>query len=323
MFKPKISVVVTVYNEEENIKPLIEQITNALKDFEYEIVYVDDGSSDNTLKVLKSIEHPRLKVVEFRKNYGQSLALMAGIDHATGEYIATMDGDLQNDPSDIPTMLNLAESEGYDMVAGNRANRKDGMVLRKLPSAIANYIIRRSSGVHLKDYGCALKVFKADLAKELGLYGELHRFIPVLAHLEGAKITQVDVKHHARKFGTSKYGLNRTFKVVSDLLLMLFFKKYLQKPMHLFGNTGVFVFFVGVLINLYLAVLKFGFGMDIWGKPLMILGMMLIIAGIQLITVGIIIEIQMRTYFESQAKRPYKVRNIYKGERLLEMENIE
>ncbi|MCH2083832.1 MAG: glycosyltransferase family 2 protein [Saprospiraceae bacterium] len=320
--RPKISVVVTVYNEEENIQPLIDQISDALGNFEYEIVYVDDGSTDNTLATLKSIKHDRLKVVEFRKNYGQSLALMAGIDHATGEFIATMDGDLQNDPSDIPSMLKRAEEGNYDMVAGNRANRKDGMVLRKLPSAIANYIIRRSSGVHLKDYGCALKVFRAELAKELGLYGELHRFIPVLAHLEGAKITQVDVKHHARKFGTSKYGLNRTFKVVSDLLLMLFFKKYMQKPMHLFGNTGVFVFFVGVLINFYLAVLKIGFGQDIWGKPLLILGLMLIIGGIQLITVGIIIEIQMRTYFEAQSKRPYKVRNIYKGERLVEMEEM-
>jgi glycosyltransferase involved in cell wall biosynthesis len=320
--RPKISVVVTVYNEEENIQPLIDQISDALENFEYEIVYVDDGSTDNTLATLKSIKNDRLKVVEFRKNYGQSLALMAGIDHATGEFIATMDGDLQNDPSDIPSMLKMAEEGDYDMVAGNRANRKDGMVLRKLPSAIANYIIRRSSGVHLKDYGCALKVFRAELAKELGLYGELHRFIPVLAHLEGAKITQVDVKHHARKFGTSKYGLNRTFKVVSDLLLMLFFKKYMQKPMHLFGNTGVFVFFVGVLINFYLAVLKIGFGQDIWGKPLLILGLMLIIGGIQLITVGIIIEIQMRTYFEAQSKRPYKVRNIYKGERLVEMEEM-
>jgi glycosyltransferase involved in cell wall biosynthesis len=320
--RPKISVVVTVYNEEENIQPLIDDISDALENFEYEIVYVDDGSTDNTLATLKSIKHDRLKVVEFRKNYGQSLALMAGIDYATGEFIATMDGDLQNDPSDIPSMLKMAEEGDYDMVAGNRANRKDGMVLRKLPSAIANYIIRRSSGVHLKDYGCALKVFRAELAKELGLYGELHRFIPVLAHLEGAKITQVDVKHHARKFGTSKYGLNRTFKVVSDLLLMLFFKKYMQKPMHLFGNTGVFVFFVGVLINFYLAILKIGFGQDIWGKPLLILGLMLIIGGIQLITVGIIIEIQMRTYFEAQSKRPYKVRKIYKGERLLEMEKM-
>ncbi len=305
----KISVVVSVYNEEDNIRPLVDKITQALEGYAYEIIYVDDGSTDRTVEVLRSIEHPHLKTIVFRKNYGQSLALMAGIDHASGEYIATMDGDLQNDPDDIPMMLKVAEEGSYDMVAGNRANRKDGFILRKIPSYIANYIIRTSSGVHLKDYGCALKLFKADLAKDLGLYGELHRFIPVLAHLEGGSITQVDVKHHPRQFGTSKYGLGRTFKVVSDLLLMLFFKKYLQKPMHLFGNAGLLLLAVGIVINLYLGFLKI-LGQDIWGKPLLILGLLLVIAGIQFITIGIVVEIQMRTYFESQQKRPYKIRNI-------------
>lgn len=305
----KLSVVVCVYNEEENIKPQIQRIAEALEGYEYEMVFVDDGSKDNTLKELYSVEHPRLRVVELKKNYGQSLALMAGIDYAQGEYIATMDGDLQNDPSDLPRMLKIAEEEGFDMVAGNRANRKDGMVLRKIPSRIANYIIRSTTDVHLKDYGCALKVLKADLAKDLGLYGELHRFVPVLAHLEGARITQVDVKHHARQFGKSKYGLSRTFKVVSDLLLMLFFKKYMQKPMHLFGNVGVALFMLGLLINAYLLVLKL-MGQDIWGRPLIILGMMLLFGGIQFITIGIVVEIQMRTYFESQQKKPYKVRNV-------------
>ena len=310
---PKLSVVVCVYNEEENIRPLVERISDALQEYDYEIVYVDDGSTDNTMKELKAIEHDRLVIVEFKKNYGQSLALMAGIDYAQGDYIITMDGDLQNDPSDIPMMLKIAEEGDWDMVAGNRANRKDGVFLRKLPSKIANYIIRSSAGVHLKDYGCALKVFKSDLAKDLGLYGELHRFIPVLAVLEGARITQVDVKHHARQFGTSKYGLGRTFKVISDLLLMLFFKKYLQKPMHLFGNLGVLLFSAGLLINLYLGVLKI-LGNDIWGKPLMILGLMLVVGGIQFITIGIVVEIQMRTYFESQHKKPYKVRRVISGQ---------
>ncbi|MBX2870762.1 MAG: glycosyltransferase family 2 protein [Saprospiraceae bacterium] len=313
--RPKISVVVTVYNEELNIKPLIDRISDALEEYDYEMVYVDDGSTDNTLKELYSNGHPRLKVVELMKNYGQSLALMAGIDQSKGEYIATMDGDLQNDPSDIPAMLKLAEEGRWDMVAGERANRQDGMILRKIPSRIANYIIRNASGVKLKDYGCALKVFKNEIAKDLGLYGELHRFIPVLAHLEGARITQVPVKHHARQFGTSKYGLSRTFKVVSDLLLMLFFKKYMQKPMHLFGNTGVLLFVVGVLINLYLMVLKI-MGQDIWGKPLMILGLMLVLGGVQFITIGIIVEIQMRTYFESQQKKPYKIREMQMGEKV-------
>ena len=303
----KLSVVVCVYNEEENIKPQVERIAEALEGYEYEMVFVDDGSKDKTLQELYSITHPRLRVVELKKNYGQSLALMAGIDYAQGEYIATMDGDLQNDPSDLPRMLKIAEEEGFDMVAGNRANRKDGMVLRKIPSQIANYIIRGTTDVHLKDYGCALKVLKADLAKDLGLYGELHRFVPVLAHLEGAKITQVDVKHHARQFGKSKDGLSRTFKVMSDLLLMLFFKKYMQKPMHLFGNVGVFLFISGLLINLYLLIVKL-MGYDIWGRPILILGMMLLLGGIQFITIGIVVEIQMRTYFESQQKKPYKVR---------------
>lgn len=308
----KISAVVTVYNEELNIKPLVERITAALDGMEYEIVYVDDGSTDNTLKELYSINHPRLKVVEFRKNYGQSAALMAGIEAAEGEFIATMDGDLQNDPADLPAMLKLAEEGDYDMVAGERANRKDGWVLRKIPSLIANFIIRNTSGVHLKDYGCALRVFRSEVAKDMGIYGELHRFIPVLAHLEGARIVQIPVKHHAREFGVSKYGLGRTFKVISDLLLMLFLKQYMQRPMHLFGNTGVLLLLSGLLINGYLGILKI-MGQDIWGKPLLILGLLLVLGGIQFITIGIVVEIQMRTYYESQKKRPYKVRRIVKG----------
>ena len=311
--KPKISIVVTVYNEADNIRPLVSRIEEALAGIDYELVYVDDGSRDDTVKNLRAIQNKRLTIIEFRKNYGQSLALMAGIDHAAGEYIATMDGDLQNDPADIPLMLAKAESEGWDMVAGNRANRQDGFLLRKLPSRIANWMIRQAAGVHLKDYGCALKVFRAEIAKDLGLYGELHRFIPVLAHLEGARITQVDVRHHAREHGQSKYGLNRTFKVMSDLLFMLFLKRYLQKPMHLFGNAGLLLFAIGVVINLYLAFVKIILGHDIWGKPLLILGLMLVIAGIQLITIGFVLEMQMRTYYESQQKRPYRVRSISKN----------
>ncbi len=310
----KLSVVVSVYNEELNVKPLVQQISDALKGYDYEIIYVDDGSNDDTVKNLRALPHPTLKVVEFRKNYGQSLALMAGIDYATGDYIITMDGDLQNDPSDIPMMLKTLQEGDWDLVVGLRKNRQDGMVFRKIPSNIANWIIRTTSGVKMKDYGCALKVFRAEIAKDMGLYGELHRFIPVLASLEGARITQVDVKHHARQFGTSKYGLGRTLKVVSDLLLMLFFKKYMQKPMHLFGNWGLLLFGIGSIINLYLLFLKIGLGQDIWGKPLLILGLMLVVAGIQLITMGIVIEIQMRTYFESQQKRPYKVRRVTMGQ---------
>ncbi len=308
----KLSIVISVFNEEENIRPMTEQVDAALEGFDYEIIYVDDGSTDGTLAELKSIKNGRLKVIELRKNYGQSLALMAGIDEAIGDYIVTMDGDLQNDPADIPMMLKIAEEGDWDLVAGLRANRQDGLFLRKIPSLIANWIIRTSTNVRMKDYGCALKVFKKEIAKDLGLYGELHRFIPVLAHLEGAKITQVDVTHHPRRFGKSKYGLGRTFKVVSDLLLMLFLKKYLQRPMHLFGNMGVVLFLIGAAINLYLGFLKL-MGHDIWGKPLLLLGILLVIAGIQLVTIGIVVEIQMRTYYESQNKRPYKVRKIYGG----------
>jgi glycosyltransferase involved in cell wall biosynthesis len=310
MKQPKLSVIICVYNEEENIKPLNQRINEALTGIDYEIVYVDDGSTDSTLKEIKALKDEKVVLVELRKNFGQSSALYAGIEQASGEYMVTMDGDLQNDPSDIPMMLNLAETEEWDLVAGFRKNRQDGVFFRKLPSKIANSIIRSSTGVHIKDYGCTLKVFKSDLAKNIGLYGELHRFIPVLASLEGARITQVDVKHHAREFGKSKYGINRTFKVISDLLLMLFFKKYMQKPMHLFGGAGLVFFFIGLVINGYLFAQKL-MGNDIWGKPILLLGIVFLLAGIQLITVGIIADLLMRTYYESQKKRPYKVRKVH------------
>jgi len=309
----KLSIVVCVYNEEQNIKPLVEQITSACEGIDYEIIYVDDGSTDRTVKEILDLKHPRMVLVEFKKNFGQSSALAAGIEHASGEYIVLLDGDLQNDPSDVPGMLELAEKEGWDMVAGERKNRKDGMFLRKIPSWIANAIIRGTTNVHIKDYGCTLKLFKSDLAKSLGLYGELHRFIPVLASFEGASITQVEVKHHSRKFGKTKYGMGRTFRVVSDLLLMLFFKKYLQRPMHLFGTWGIFITLIGIAINMYLLVLKI-LGNDIWGKPLLLLGILLIMAGFQLITIGIIAEIVMRTYYESQDKTPYRIKRIVKSE---------
>lgn len=310
MSEPKLSIIICVFNEEQNIKPLNKWINESIQDIDYEIVYVDDGSTDRTRHEIISLNDPRVVLVEFRKNYGQSSALYAGIEHARGEYLVTMDGDLQNDPSDIPMMLKMAEDEDWDLVAGIRKNRQDGVFLRKIPSKIANSIIRNSTGVHIKDYGCTLKVFKSDLAKNIGLYGELHRFIPVLASLEGARITQVDVKHHAREFGKSKYGINRTFKVVSDLLLMLFFKKYMQKPMHLFGGLGLVFFIIGTFINTYFLFEKI-MGHDIWGKPMLLLGILLLIAGIQLITVGIMAELLMRTYYESQKKRPYKVRKVH------------
>jgi glycosyltransferase involved in cell wall biosynthesis len=306
----ELSVVITVMNEEENIKPLMDAVRAALGGMDYEVILVDDGSTDKTR--LQVLEHSddRTILVELRKNYGQSTAMTAGIDYSRGKYVALLDGDLQNDPTDIPAMLELLKREDWDVVAGNRKNRKDGFILRKLPSTIANALIRRMTGVYIRDYGCTLKVFKREIAEELGLYGELHRFIPVLAKLQGAKITQVDVKHHPRQFGKSKYGINRTFKVMSDLVLMVFMRKYMQKPMHLFGTIGFISFGLGLLINLYLLTLKI-MGHDIWGKPMLILGLILLLGGIQFITIGIIADINVRTYYESQNKKTYNVRKVY------------
>jgi glycosyltransferase involved in cell wall biosynthesis len=313
---PELSVVITVMNEKENIKPLIDEIRKALPAIDYEVIFVDDGSEDGTQKEIVTHADERIKLVELRKNYGQSTAMTAGIDHTTGEYIALLDGDLQNDPKDIPSMLQKLKDEDWDVVAGNRANRQDGVFLRKIPSKIANALIRRMTGVYIKDYGCTLKIFKREIAEDLGLYGELHRFIPVLAKLQGARITQVDVTHHARIFGKSKYGINRTFKVIADLILMVFFRKYIQKPMHLFGSIGFIAVFLGVIINAYLLVLKC-MGHDIGGKPLLILGLIFLLGGVQLITLGILAEVNVRTYFESQNKKTYQVRKIYTGKEFI------
>jgi len=319
----EISVVITVLNEEGNIKPLLDAIRNALQHFDFEIILVDDGSSDKTCQQILDNADERTVLVELRKNYGQSTAMTAGIDHSQGKYVALLDGDLQNDPSDIPSMLELLKKEDWDVVAGNRKNRKDGFILRKIPSRIANALIRKMTGVYIKDYGCTLKVFKREIAEELGLYGELHRFIPVLAKLQGARITQVDVKHHPRIHGKSKYGINRTFKVMSDLVLMVFMRRYMQKPMHLFGTMGFISFGIGLLINIYLLVLKI-MGQEIGGKPLLILGLILLLGGIQLITIGIVAELNVRTYFESQNKKTYNVRKVYhaKREMIHQQENL-
>ena len=320
MNKPLLSVVITVYNEEDNIQPLLQATYAALSGMDYEVILVEDGSTDRTVAEVKKYANTRTKLVIFNRNYGQTTALAAGIDQATGEYIATMDGDLQNDPTDLPGMLQKAIDEEWDVVAGRRANRKDGFVLRKIPSKIANWIIRNSTNVHLKDYGCTLRVYKAEIAQNMGLYGELHRFIPVLAKQEGAKMTEVDVKHHPRIHGTSKYGLSRTFKVMADLILMLFFQKYFQRPIHLFGGLGLVAFLLGGIINVYLLVLKI-LGEDIWGRPILILGFILILGGIQLITTGIISEIIVRTYFESQDKKTYRVKALYTGEQEVQTSN--
>jgi glycosyltransferase involved in cell wall biosynthesis len=309
---PELSVVITVKNEEQNIRLLLESVRYALSDLDYEILIVDDGSDDKTRQQVLEYADERTVLVELRKNYGQSTAMTAGIDYSRGKFVALLDGDLQNDPSDIPAMLELLKKEDWDVVAGNRKDRKDGFLLRKIPSRVANAMIRRMTGVYIKDYGCTLKVFKREIAEELGLYGELHRFIPVLAKMQGARITQVDVKHHPRQFGKTKYGINRTFRVMSDLILMIFMRRYMQKPMHLFGGIGFISLGLGILINLYLLGLKIA-GHEIGGKPLLILGLILLLGGIQFITIGIVADINMRTYFEAQNKKTYNVRKIYRG----------
>ncbi|RUM66333.1 MAG: glycosyltransferase [Sulfurospirillum sp.] len=308
----ELSVVVPMMNEQENVKPLFKAIRDSLEGIDYELILVDDGSSDKTVELMKEEADARTKVVVFKRNFGQTTAMAAGIDIAEGELIATIDGDLQNDPSDIPMMMRTLKEGDWDVVAGRRAKRQDGMLLRKIPSKIANKIIRKLTGVYIHDYGCTLKVFKKDVAKNLELYGELHRFIPVLASMNGAKITEVDVKHHPRIHGESKYGLGRTFRVLSDLLLMLFMEKYRQKPMHLFGTMGIITFLIGMGINLYMFLLKL-FGYSIGTRPLLILGVMMTFVGLILIVTGFLAELIIRTYYGAQGKKPYVIDEIYEG----------
>ncbi|CAM4361913.1 glycosyltransferase family 2 protein [Zobellia nedashkovskayae] len=307
-----LSIVIPVFNESENVVLLTESIHESLASYDYQIIYVDDFSFDGTRKIIKNMKDDKVHLISLKRNYGQSLALAAGIDYAEGEYIITMDGDMQNDPSDIPKMLTYVVNEDYDLVTGIRAERKDSFV-KKIPSKIANALIRRTAKLDIKDNGCALKIFTKETAKELNLYGEMHRFITLLAHFEGARIKQVPVKHHARHAGTSKYGLERIFKVVADIMLLLFIRKYFQRPIHFFGIFGFVLILIGIIINAHLLVVKFGLGEDIGSRPLLTFGMMFILAGIQLFTIGIVMELLIRTYYESQNKRPYRIKNVTVG----------
>ncbi|MBT8236651.1 MAG: glycosyltransferase family 2 protein [Bacteroidia bacterium] len=307
-----LSLVIPLYNEEDNVALLTQKIHKSLHGYRYQIIYIDDSSQDGTRAVIDRMQDEKVHLIALKKNYGQSLALAAGIDYAEGEYIITMDGDLQNDPADIPKMLAEVVNSEYDVVTGIRQKRKDSLV-KKIPSKIANFMVRRASKLDIKDNGCALKVFTKEIAKELNLYGEMHRFITLLAHLEGARIKQVPVAHYARHAGKSKYGLERVFKVMADMMLLLFIRKYFQRPIHLFGILGVLFVILGVLINMYLLVVKFGFGEEIGNRPLLIFGLMFILAGIQLFTIGIVMELLIRTYYESQSKRPYRVQKITVG----------
>ncbi|MGB5370235.1 MAG: glycosyltransferase family 2 protein [Flavobacteriaceae bacterium] len=307
-----LSIVIPLYNEADNVVLLTQKIHESLEGYRYEIIYVDDFSQDATRKTVNGMGDKKVHLIELKKNYGQSLALAAGIDHASGDYVITMDGDLQNDPGDIPQMLSHMVSGEYDVVTGIRQKRKDSFV-KTIPSKIANFLVRRVTKLDIKDNGCALKIFSKDIAKELNLYGEMHRFINLLAYLEGAQIKQVPVKHHARHAGVSKYGLERVFKVVADMMLLLFIRKYFQRPIHLFGIFGFLLILLGIFINIYLLFVKFYLGQDIGNRPLLIFGLMFILAGIQLFTIGIVMELLIRTYYESQKKRPYRIKKVTIG----------
>ena len=305
-----ISVVVPAYNEEENIPILYEKLVKVLDSLgeEYEIVFVDDGSYDRTPEILRELAEKdrRVKVVRFRRNYGQTAAMYAGFEHARGDVIITMDADLQNDPEDIPRLLEKLE-EGYDIVSGWRKDRKDPFLSRKLPSKIANWIISKVTGVELHDYGCTLKAYRSEIAKRYRLYGDMHRFLPALAKRFGARITEIPVKHHPRLYGKSKYGIGRTIRVILDIFLVKFLNEYITKPLYVFGGFGFFLLVIGTLIELYLSFLKFFMGEDIGGRPLLILGVLLILAGIQLLSTGIIAELIIRTYYESRGEKPYVI----------------
>lgn len=308
----KLSLVIPVLEEAPNIAPLLEAVQGALEDQDYELILVDDGSRDGTVQEIKRLADGRTRLIALTRNFGQTAALAAGIDAAEGDYIVTMDGDLQNDPRDIPKLIAELESGDWDVVAGRRGNRQDRWLSRKLPSRLANLLIGRLTGVSLSDYGCTLKAFRAGIAKGLGLYGELHRFIPVLAHMRGARIKEVEVRHHPRRHGSSKYGLGRATRVLSDLALMVFFQRYGAQPMHLFGPLGFLFLGVGGCIDVYMVYLKW-LGQDIGTRPLLFLGVLLTVVAFQLITTGFLAEVVMRTYYESQSKRPYAIKERFAG----------
>lgn len=309
-----LSVVVPIYNEAESIESLVQAIADAVirTNLRYEIICVDDGSKDGSTDVLTELAARRtdLKAVILRRNYGQTPAMAAGFELAKGKVIVTLDGDLQNDPADIPMLLDKLE-EGYDLVSGWRRKRQDAALTRLLPSKIANIIIAKVTGVRLHDYGCSLKAYRAELIADMNLYGELHRFLPALAYIEGARIAEVPVRHHARRFGQSKYGLGRTIRVVMDLLTVYFMKKFLTRPMHVFGLGGLISLFLGIAMATYLTIVKLFFAQDIGDRPLLILAVLLIITGVNLFCFGLVTELLMRTYHESQRRPIYRIRDVF------------
>ena len=308
---PEVSVFLPVYNEEPNLRPLHAKLDAALKKLgrSAEIVYVDDGSNDGSLKVLREIAtmDPRVRVVALRRNYGQTAAMAAGIDAARGNVLIPMDADLQNDPADIERLLNKLD-EGYDVVSGWRKNRKDKMVTRKIPSMIANRLISWIGGVPLHDYGCSLKAYRRESLQDVRLYGEMHRFIPIYASWAGARVTEIPVEHHARTMGKSKYGLSRTLKVVFDLMTIKFMASYQTKPIYVFGAFGMLAFAISLLAGLYAVFLKIIHKADFVQTPLPILAIVMFAVGVQFLLMGLLAEMLVRTYHESQAKAIYAVR---------------
>jgi glycosyltransferase involved in cell wall biosynthesis len=311
-----ISVVIPLYNEEENVAELHRRVKSAMDGTgnEYEVIYVDDGSTDRTFPLLQDIQSAdrNAVVLSLRRNFGQTAAFAAGFDYARGDVIVTLDGDLQNDPDDIPKLLELVPDN--DIVSGWRKKRKDPFLSRRLPSVMANWLISKVTGVTLHDYGCSLKAYRREVVKNLKLYGEMHRFIPAVANWYGVKIAEVETTHHPRLRGKSKYGISRTIKVVLDLITVKFLQSFSTKPLQFFGPIGLLSGLIGFLISLYLSMDKVLFGRDIGGRPLLLLGALLIIVGIQFIGMGLLGEMMVRVYHETQKKPIYVIKKVSRHE---------
>jgi len=308
-----LSIVIPIFNEEDSIRPLHAQLKETLEglDLSYEIIVVDDGSTDRSFAILRDL-HTRdrhLKVIRFRRNFGQTAAFAAGFDHCQGDLVITMDADLQNDPADIPLLLGKVD-EGYDVVSGWRVNRQDAFLTRRLPSVIANWFISKVTGVHLHDYGCSLKAYRREVIQSVHLYGELHRFVPALASWMGVSVAEIPVRHHARRFGESKYGISRTARVILDLMTVRFLLSYSTRPIQIFGGLGLLSFALGIGLGGYLSFVKLALGQDIGNRPLLLLAILLTVLGVQLITMGLLGELVVRTYYEAQGKRIYAVREL-------------
>ena len=307
-----ISIVVPLYNEEENVRELHSRLKPVMDSIggEYEIIFIDDGSTDSTLKLLQEIQavDDNVIILSLRRNFGQTAAFAAGFDYSRGDVIVTMDGDLQNDPNDIPKLLELMKDN--DLVSGWRKKRKDPFLSRRLPSIIANSLISKVTGVNLHDYGCSLKAYRRDVIKNLKLYGEMHRFIPAVASWYGVRIAEVETTHHPRLRGKSKYGISRTMKVVLDLITVKFLQSFSTKPLQFFGPIGLLSGALGFLISLYLSIDKIFSGRDIGGRPLLLLGALLIIVGIQFIGMGLLGEMMVRVYHETQKKPIYVIKKV-------------